>query len=38
VARIKRADPLVLPAGHTASEREHIDADTVRLLRKIMVH
>jgi lysophospholipase L1-like esterase len=38
VAAIKRADPLVLPVGHPAPEREHIDAETVRSLRKIMVH
>ena len=38
VARIKREDPLVLPVGHPAPEREHVDADTVRSLRSIMVH
>jgi lysophospholipase L1-like esterase len=36
VVQIMRDDPLVLPAGHPASEREHVDSDTVRSLRDIM--
>lgn len=38
VVRIMREDPLVLPSGHPASEREHVDADTARSLREIMGH
>jgi phospholipase/lecithinase/hemolysin len=38
VVRIKNDDPLVLPAGQPASEREHVDADTARSLRDIMGH
>jgi phospholipase/lecithinase/hemolysin len=38
VVRIKQDDPLVLSAGHPASEREHVDPDTVRSLQHIMGH